>query len=305
MRLRLFILGVAMLAASASALAMSDAPSLSLTATPSDTPTAISVTPSAVEILATATARSLTLKAPSPTPVIPILFIPDVIESYPHDADSFTQGLVWNGETFYESAGLYEESDLREVDAVTGELLRQVDVPAEFFAEGLAQVDDKLIQITWQEHIAFVYDAETFEQIGTFEYETEGWGLCYDGEVLYMSDGTPNLYTRDPQTFELLAQVPLTFQGQPVPDLNELECVDGKVWGNIWNTDVIVRIEPSTGEIDALVDARRLLTDEEVAGLANGAVLNGIAYDPVEAVFYITGKKWPRLFKVTFTEIER
>ncbi len=290
MRLRsVIILCMAMLVASATALAMGDSPDIALTPTLPPTHTA---TPPAIAV------------TPTPMPD-PQLFIPEVIESYPHDADSFIQGLVWNGETFYESAGLYGESDLREVDPITGEVLRQVDLAPEFFAEGLTLVDDKLIQITWQEHIAFVYDAETFEQVGTFEYDTDGWGLCYDGEVLYMSDGTPNLYTRDPQTFELLSQVPLTFQGELVPNLNELECVDGKVWGNIWQTDVIVRIEPSTGEIDGLVDARNLLSAEEVAGLAGGAVLNGIAYDPEAEVFYITGKKWPRLFKVTFTEFER
>lgn len=327
MRYRLLVLIFAVILASWSALASNNSPQPDLTATP--TP---SRTHTADEISVTATALHFTLNPPTITPDItatavreqtaiaetaratesaeatpapPDVMLPVVLESYPHDSDSFTQGLVFNGETFYESAGLYGESDLREVVIETGEVVRQVEVAPEFFAEGLALVEDKLIQITWQENTAFVYDAETFEQVGTFEYETEGWGLCYDGEVLYMSDGTPTLYTRDPETFELLAEVPLTFQGQLVADLNELECVDGKVWGNIWNTDFIVRIDPATGVIDGVVNAADLLTPEEVAGLANGAVLNGIAYDPEEAVFYITGKKWPRVFKVTFEVLER
>lgn len=281
MRFRLTLLITLFLVASLSSFAARQTPQPDLTATvtPSHTPTP--------EV------------TPQPTPVME-LFLPQVLESYPHDTDSFTQGLVFNGETFYESAGLYGESDLREVDIETGEVLRQVELLPEFFAEGLALVDDRLIQITWQEKVAFVYDAETFEQIDTFEYETEGWGLCYDGEVLYMSDGTPTLYTRDAETFELLADVPVTFQGELVSDLNELECVDGKVWGNIWNTDFIVRIDPATGAIDGIVNAVDLLTSEEIGALASGAVLNGIAYDPEEAVFYITGKKWPRVFKVTF-----
>jgi glutaminyl-peptide cyclotransferase len=283
MRLRSLLLVILLIVASLSALAAGDRPQPDLT--PTLAPTRV--------VTATPTAQ------PELT-----LFVPNVIESYPHDTDSFTQGLVFNGETFYESAGLYGESDLREVDIETGEVLRQVDVPAEFFAEGLALVNDRLIQITWQENIAFVYNAETFEQVGTFEYETEGWGLCYDGDVLYMSDGTPTLYTRDPETFELLAEVLITFQGETVGNLNELECVDGAVWGNIWQTDFIVRIDPATGVINGIVNAVALLTPEEVLELASGAVLNGIAYDPDEAVFYITGKKWPRIFKVTFEEFQ-
>jgi glutaminyl-peptide cyclotransferase len=243
---------------------------------------------------------------PTPTPEVEVtLFSVEVLEAYPHDTDSFTQGLVWNGETFYESAGLYGESDVREVERDSGEVLRQTPLADEFFAEGLAQVEDRLIQITWQENTAFVYDIETFEVVETFSYETEGWGLCYDGEVLYMSDGTPNLYTRDPQTFELLETVPVTFDGEPVGNLNELECVDGKVWGNIWQTDFIVRLDPATGNIDGVVNAADLLTPEQTADLGAGGVLNGIAYDPEDETFYITGKLWPALFKVRFVPVEQ
>lgn len=257
-------------------------------------------TPAAPEATVEPEATAAPEVTAEPTPVFQLL-IPEVIETYPHDADSFTQGLVWNDGTFYESAGLYGQSNLREVDLATGEVLRRVDLAPEFFAEGLAQVGDQLIQITWQEQTAFVYDAETFEQVETFSYDTEGWGLCYDGEVLHMSDGTPTLYTRDPETFELINEVPVTFRGEDILNLNELECVDGYVWGNIWQTDLIVRLDPDTGVIDRIVDAAELLTLNQRAQLGDpGAVLNGIAYDPEEEVFYLTGKLWPYLFKVRF-----
>lgn len=257
-------------------------------------------TPAAPEATVEPEATAAPEVTAEPTPVFQLL-IPEVIETYPHDADSFTQGLVWNDGTFYESAGLYGQSNLREVDLATGEVLRRVDLAPEFFAEGLAQVGDQLIQITWQEQTAFVYDAETFEQVETFSYDTEGWGLCYDGEVLHMSDGTPTLYTRDPETFELLNEVPVTFRGEDILNLNELECVDGYVWGNIWQTDLIVRLDPTTGVIDRIVDAAELLTLNQRAQLGDpGAVLNGIAYDAEEEVFYLTGKLWPYLFKVRF-----
>lgn len=257
-------------------------------------------TPAAPEATVEPEATAAPEVTAEPTPAFQLL-IPEIIESYPHDPESFTQGLVWNDGTFYESAGLYGQSNLREVDLATGEVLRRVDLPTEFFAEGLAQVGDRLIQITWQEQTALVYDAETFELVETFNYDTEGWGLCYDGEVLYMSDGTPTLYTRDPETFELLNEVPVTFRGESILNLNELECVDGYVWGNIWQTDLIVRLDPDTGVIDRIVDAAELLTLNQRAQLGDpGAVLNGIAYDAEEEVFYLTGKLWPYLFKVRF-----
>jgi glutamine cyclotransferase len=241
------------------------------------------------------------LTAVPPQPVYE-QWVVEVLETYPHDSDAFTQGLVWTGNgTFYESTGLYGESDLREVDIETGEVLRQVDVPEAFFAEGLAQVGDRLIQITWQENIAFVYDAATFEQIDSFTYETEGWGLCYDGERLIMSDGTSSLYFRDPQTFELLGQVTvLTPDLQPLVYLNELECVEGKVYANVWTTPLIVRIDPATGLIDGVALVQGLISDAERAADPQIDVLNGIAYDAATGDFYITGKRWPSLFKVRF-----
>lgn len=230
----------------------------------------------------------------------PTLMAPEVLAVYPHDSDSFTQGLVWNGETFYESAGRYGKSNLREVARDTGEVLRERPLDEAYFAEGLAWVDDRLIQITWREGTAFVYDASTFEQTGTFTYEGEGWGLCYDGTRLIMSDGSDVLTFRDPETFEVVGRVNVTVQGEPVGRLNELECVGDRVYSNVWQTNFIVRINPASGAIDAVINASDLLAASEAA-LAD--VLNGIAYDADRDVFYITGKLWPKLFAVRFIEV--
>jgi glutamine cyclotransferase len=232
--------------------------------------------------------------------VPPELLVPRVVSERPHDTGSFTQGLVWDDGRMYESAGQYGLSNLREVDPLTGEVLRRVEVPPEYFAEGLAQVDDRLIQITWREGTAFVYDAASFERVGEFSYTGEGWGLCYDGTHLVMSDGSDTLTIRDAATFEALEQIPVRFNDQPVTMLNELECVGEHVYANVWQTDFIVRIDPTTGVVTGVIDATGLLPPETRATLQSGAVLNGIAYDPATERFYITGKLWPTLFEVEF-----
>lgn len=261
-------------------------------------------------LISLAAAQSPTTPAPTPTPRPADILVPEVIADYPHDAGAYTQGLLLHDGFFYESAGQYGESTLRQVDPETGEVLKQVDVPAEYFAEGLALVEDRLIQITWREQTAFVYDLETFEQVGVFEYEGEGWGLCYDGQQLFMSDGTDTLTVRDPQTFEATDERLISLEGRPVSEwafqgrplslLNELECVDDWIYANIWYSDLIFQIDKNSGEVKAVIFAGDLLTDEERSSLADDSVLNGIAYDPQKEVFYLTGKRWPRLFEVRF-----
>ena len=232
------------------------------------------------------------------------VLVPEVLNVYPHDSESYTQGLLLHDGVFYESAGLHgkSQSSLRRVDPTTGEVLQRLDIPEEYFGEGLALVDDRLIQLTWKGQTAFVYDLATFEQVGTFNYEGEGWGLCYDGDALYMSDGSPIITVRDPETFEPTARILVTFQDQLVKRLNELECVGDAIYANVWLTPYIVRIDKATGVIDGVIDAAGLLTPEEVEQLDgdNDAVLNGIAYDPENDVFYITGKLWPHVFEVRF-----
>lgn len=239
----------------------------------------------------------------------------EVLNAYPHDSASFTQGLVFHNGFLYESAGQYGDSDLRQVNIESSEVLQQTEVEAAYFAEGLALVDDRLIQITWKEETAFIYDLETFEPVGTFDYTGEGWGLCYDGEVIWMSNGTDILTARDPETFEVVREVPVTFEeyrlsqmvtedGRALSEINELECVDGSVYANVWFTDYILQIDTETGAVTSIVGASDLLTAEERAALPSGAVLNGIAYNDETETFLLTGKYWPKLFEVQFKPLE-
>ena len=156
--------------------------------------------------------------------------VPEVLNTYPHDAGAFTQGLLLHDGDLYESTGLFGESSLREVNLETGEVVRELPVESQYFAEGLALVGDKLVQLTWQNGRAFVYDLETFNQEGRFSYETEGWGLCYDGEDLYMSDGSATLFERDAETFEIVSEKQVRLGSEPVTQLNELECVGDFVY---------------------------------------------------------------------------
>jgi glutaminyl-peptide cyclotransferase len=231
----------------------------------------------------------------------PARLVPEVVSVRAHDPGAFTQGLLLYQGLLYESTGLYGQSSLREVDPQTGEVLRMLEVPDEYFGEGLARVEGKLIQLTWQEQQAFVYDLSTFEPLRSFTYEGEGWGLCFDGENLLMSDGSPTISLRDPKTFELVSQFQVTFRGSPLPMLNELECMGDHLYANVWQTDFIVKIEKATGWVVAVVDASGLLSRAEAA-VAD--VLNGIAYDPENDTFLITGKLWPKLFEVRFVEGE-
>ena len=224
---------------------------------------------------------------------------PEVLNTYPHDPNAFTQGLLFYEGDLYESTGLFGASTVREVDLETGEVIRTLPLAGDLFGEGLARVDDQLYQITWQSGRAFVYDLETFEQEGRFSYETEGWGLCFDGEDLYMSDGSATLFERDPETFEITREAQVTLRGEPVERLNELECVGEHVYANVWQTDTIVKIDKNSGKVVGKVDASGLLGD---APTNPDAVLNGIAYNPETETFYVTGKLWPELFEVRFVE---
>lgn len=225
----------------------------------------------------------------------------EVIEATPHDTTSFTEGLAVDGDRVFESSGGYGTSDLREVDPETGLPVRLVTLDRQYFAEGLALVDGELIQLTWNEGVALRYDADTFEPTGTFTYGGEGWGLCYDGSSLYMTNGSSTLYERDAATFEVIDEVTVTRDGAAVDELNELECADGVVYSNVWFSDEIVRIEADTGVVTGVVDASGLLTADEQAGLSSEATLNGIA-DLGDGRFLLTGKEWPRTFEVRFVD---
>lgn len=245
---------------------------------------------------------ALTLPAVAQSPPVPVL-VPEVIRVYPHDSGAFTQGLLWDSGFLYESTGLRGKSTLRRVDLQTGTPAATVPLADDLFAEGLERVGDTLIQLTWQAGRAFVYDFDTFEQLDTIHYEGEGWGLCYDGRYLFMSDGSSYLSIRDPSSFALIFRGAVTYNQQLLPAslLNELECVDDYIYANAWNTDYIFQIDKFTGDIVAAIDASSLLTEAEKAALDPGSVLNGIAYNPESQTFYLTGKKWNKLFEVVFS----
>lgn len=232
----------------------------------------------------------------------PVALEVEVVATHPHDTDAFTQGLLVDDRgRLIEGTGLRGASQLRVVDLESGEAELAVDLPEEVFGEGVAQVEDRFIQLTWTEGIAFVRDVDTLEEEDRLTYEGEGWGLCHDGEALVMSNGSSTLTFRDPRTFEPLRTVSVSLAGQPLDQLNELECTEGRVWANVWQTDTLVAIDPASGEVVATVDASGLLSADEREG---ADVLNGIAAVPGGDTFYITGKLWPRLFEVRFTAPE-
>lgn len=220
----------------------------------------------------------------------------EIVNTYPHDPNAFTQGLIYLDGFLYESTGLYGESSLRKVDLVTGEVLLQTDLSTEYFAEGLTEWEDILIQLTWLEGTGFIYNQEDLSLMGQFTYPTEGWGLTHNGQQLIMSDGTAALYFLDPQTRQVESSVQVTFQGEPVDNLNELEFIRGEVFANIWQTDDIVRINPDTGEVVGWIDLQGILPEER--RVTGTDVLNGIAYDPDRDRLFITGKRWPELYEV-------
>ena len=216
------------------------------------------------------------------------------MSSYPHDPKAFLQGLLWHDGGFYESTGLNGQSTLRRVAFPSGEVVQKIDVPREHFAEGLAMVGDRLIQLTWRSKKAFIYDRGTFGIVGEFGYDTEGWGLTYDGTSLIMSDGTPTLYFLDPETYEITRSVTVTLDGRPLEDLNELEWIKGEVWSNVWHTDMIVRIDPASGHVVGVLDMTGLLPNRR----DSDDVLNGIAYDAETDRTFVSGKRWPLLFEI-------
>jgi glutaminyl-peptide cyclotransferase len=226
--------------------------------------------------------------------------VPEVLAVYPHDPRAFTQGLLFYAGRLYESTGLYGASELRRLDLETGKVTQRVRLDNRLFGEGLALVGDRLVQLTWVEKTALVYDLATFDKIASWRYEGEGWGLCFDGFFLYRSDGSSTLFRHDSHTFERVGSLAVTLHGRPARNLNELACVGTHIYANVYLTDTIVRIDKNSGRITARIDAAHLLSAAEKAALPAGAVLNGIAHDPAQDVFYLTGKLWPKLFKVRF-----
>lgn len=229
------------------------------------------------------------------TNAIPVGATFEIIETIPHDSNAFTQGLELDGDRLFESTGLVGQSTIREVDPITGAVLRSVDVD-DVFAEGLTIVDDTAIQLTWRDGVAYRYDVDTFDRTASYTYDGEGWGLCDDGAQLVMSNGTPTLQFRDRVTFDLISTVDVEFNNSPVDELNELECVGGRVWANIWKSSLIIEIDPTSGKVTTVLNARTL-TPPSVEG-SGSKVLNGIAYDERDDTYLITGKQWPVMYRL-------
>jgi glutamine cyclotransferase len=223
-----------------------------------------------------------------------------IIKQYDHDSGAFTQGLVYHGGVLYEGTGQESKSSLRKVKLETGEVLSQLNLESQLFGEGIAIVGDRIYQLTWQSKVGFVYDLATFRLLNRFYYQTEGWGLTTMGNNLVMSDGSNILYIIEPQSFNVISQIEVYDNKAKVSQLNELEYINGEIWANIWQTDLIARIDPSSGKVLAYIDLKGILKDPQTNTSVD--VLNGIAYDNATGRIFVTGKNWPLLFEIKITE---
>lgn len=219
-----------------------------------------------------------------------------VIQTYPHDPNAFTQGLVFDQGKLYESTGLEGKSSIRKVDLATGKVLQISNLDDRYFGEGITLWQDRLIQLTWVSKKGFVYDQKTFQQLATFSYPTQGWGITHDNQDLIMSDGTSTLYFLNPDTYKETRRIQVKDHELPIDRLNELEFVNGEIWANVWMSDRIARIDPKTGVVTGWIDLTGII--DPAATPTQDAVLNGIAYDPESDRLLVTGKLWPKLFEI-------
>ena len=219
----------------------------------------------------------------------------EVVHVYPHDPQAFTQGLLYRDGFLFESTGLKGRSSVRKVRLETGTVVQQRTVDAQFFAEGLTDWRNRLIQLTWETEVGFVYDAESFRLQTTWPYRGEGWGLTHDDRRVIMSDGSSALRFLDPETLKETGRVSVTDGGRPVERLNELEYVRGRVYANVWLTDRIAVIDPANGRVESWIDLTNLRGPVRTLG---DDVLNGIAYDAAGDRLFVTGKLWPQLYEI-------
>jgi glutaminyl-peptide cyclotransferase len=219
-----------------------------------------------------------------------------VVNSFPHDASAFTQGLVYYNGLLYEGTGLNGRSSLRKERLETGEVLKQINLAPDVFGEGVAIFGGQVMQLTWQSHVGYVYRLSDFQLLRQFSYPGEGWGLTSNSRELFMSDGTPEIRVLDPQTLVEKRRITVRDGDTPVDQLNELEWVNGEIFANVWQTDRIARISPQTGKVTGWIDLTGLLSP--LYHLEPGAVLNGIAYDAANMSLFVTGKLWPKVFEI-------
>ena len=223
----------------------------------------------------------------------------EVIGTYPHDTESYTQGLFFHEGQMYESTGMRGRSTFRKVDMTTGRPIRRLDFDKSYFVEGSVIWKNNLYILTWESKVAFVYDAETLEYKSSWRYPREGWGITTDGKNLIASDGSATLYFMD-ENFALERRLIVKYEDRPVRWLNELEYINGKIWANVYMTDEIVIINPKDGRVEGIIDCRGLLAKEKRT--PDTDVLNGIAYNPEDGKIYITGKNWPELYEIRLIE---
>jgi glutaminyl-peptide cyclotransferase len=219
-----------------------------------------------------------------------------VVRVYPHDRTAFTQGLEYRGGFLYEGTGLHGQSTLRREDLATGNVLQELALADRLFGEGITVLNERIVQLTWQANIGFVYDQRTFRLLRNFSYPGEGWGLTNDGQHIYMSDGTAQIRCLDPAALQELRRITVHEGEKQIMNLNELEWVRGELYANVWQTNRIVRIKPADGTVLGWIDLSGLLTQEELESGVD--VLNGIAYDSMGDRLFVTGKLWPKLFQI-------
>ncbi|MCZ6468294.1 MAG: glutaminyl-peptide cyclotransferase [Candidatus Dadabacteria bacterium] len=219
-----------------------------------------------------------------------------IVNTYPHDTNSFTQGLIFDKGVLYESTGLIGRSAVKIVDLKTGKTLKSHELPDNYFGEGIAIIENKIIQLTWRSKTGFVYDKKTLKLIKKFSYQTQGWGITYDGKYLIISDGSAVLYFMDPNTFKVVGTLEVYGDNGKVSKLNELEYINGEIYANVWGTEKIARINPKTGRVTAWIDLSGLLNKEDKKNRVD--ILNGIAFNSDKGRLFVTGKLWPKLFEI-------
>ncbi|MDO9368296.1 MAG: glutaminyl-peptide cyclotransferase [Sphingopyxis sp.] len=232
--------------------------------------------------------------AASPTPIPRCGY--HIVQTYPHDRSSFTQGLFWHGGHLYEGTGQYGRSRIARIDLATGKALIQTQLPGNQFGEGIVRWKGQIIGVTWQNGIGHRWQIKNLKPVGTFRYEGEGWGVTLLGDDLVLSDGTPQLRFFDPETMVERRRVTVRFRDTPLPMINELEEIDGEIWANIWMTDMIVRIDPASGDVKSWIDLTGLKAQAGATG--SDSVLNGIAWDGKKKRLFVTGKYWPKLYEI-------
>ena len=224
-----------------------------------------------------------------------------VIHTFPHDSQAFTQGLFYNNGLLYEGTGQETGSSLREVELETGNVIRQHNLEASLFGEGITLYEDRIYQVTWTSKVGFVYNKSDFRVLNKFYYQTQGWGLTTMNNLIVMSDGSNVLYFFKPEMFEAVSRIEVYDNEKMVDQLNELEYINGEIWANIWMSDLIARIDPLTGKVNSYIDMSPLFPVSK-RNEVNADVLNGIAYDASGNRIFVTGKRWPKLYEIKVTE---